>query len=345
MTATNEPTATDKPIVSEPAGTKDAAATSEPAAADKPIVSEPAAADKPIVSEPAGTKDAAATSEPAGTTEPVLVKEPAAASGPVTVKEPAAPSPVTGTAPSSAGAGAVTPLLDVRGLEAGYGAVRVVRSLDLTADSGTVLGVLGPNGSGKTTMMMTLAGLLPRLGGEVLVDGTPVPGGRPAAANRAGVVLVPDDRALFSDLNVRENLVVARRSGGYSLDDVMELFPSLGKRLDVAAGALSGGEQQMLAVARALVQKPRVLLIDEMSMGLAPVIVEGLLPVVRRIADETGAVVILVEQHVQLALEVADQAVVLVHGEVVRSGPAADLAADRAGLEAAYLGAEAGASA
>nr|WP_236706046.1 MULTISPECIES: ABC transporter ATP-binding protein [Frankia] len=236
-------------------------------------------------------------------------------------------------------------MLDVRGLEAGYGAVRVVRSLDLTADSGTVLGVLGPNGSGKTTMMMTLAGLLPRLGGEVLVDGTPVPGGRPAAANRAGIVLVPDDRALFPDLDVRENLVVARRSGGYSLDDVVELFPSLGKRLSVAAGALSGGEQQMLAVARALVQKPRVLLIDEMSMGLAPVIVEGLLPVVRRIADETGAVVILVEQHVQLALEVADQAIVLVHGEVVRSGPAADLANDRAGLEAAYLGAEAGASA
>ncbi len=340
MTATNEPAETDKPAVSEPAATNEPAAadkpavsepaaTNEPAAADKPAVSEPAAADKPTVSEPAAAKDAAAT----GPTEPVVVKEPAA------------PSPVTGAAPSSAGAGAVTPLLDVRGLEAGYGAVRVVRSLDLTADSGTVLGVLGPNGSGKTTMMMTLAGLLPRLGGEVLVDDTPVPGGRPAAANRAGIVLVPDDRALFSDLDVRENLVVARRSGGYSLDDVIELFPSLGKRLDVAAGALSGGEQQMLAVARALVQKPRVLLIDEMSMGLAPVIVEGLLPVVRRIADETGAVVILVEQHVQLALEVADQAIVLVHGEVVRSGPAADLAADRSGLEAAYLGAEAGASA
>ncbi|WP_374216033.1 ABC transporter ATP-binding protein [Frankia sp. AiPs1] len=259
------------------------------------------------------------------------------------VQEPAAGT--AAAAAGGAGTGAATPLLDVRGLEAGYGAVRVVRSLNLTADSGTVLGVLGPNGSGKTTMMMTLAGLLPRLGGEVLVDGTPVPGGRPAAANRAGIVLVPDDRALFPDLDVRENLLVAKRSGGYSLDDVVALFPSLGNRLSVAAGALSGGEQQMLAVARALVQKPRVLLIDEMSMGLAPVIVEGLLPVVRRIADETGAIVILVEQHVQLALEVADQAIVLVHGEVVRSGPAADLAHDRAGLEAAYLGAEAGASA
>ncbi|MEX5637022.1 ABC transporter ATP-binding protein [Parafrankia sp. FMc2] len=231
------------------------------------------------------------------------------------------------------------PLLEVRGLAAGYGAVRVVRSLDLVAEPGTVVGVLGPNGAGKTTLMLTLAGLLPRLSGEVLVDGKVLASARPAAANRAGLVLVPDDRSLFSTLLVRENLTVANRPGGYTLDEVVDLFPALAPRLGVPAGALSGGEQQMLAVARALVQRPRVLLIDEMSMGLAPVIVEGLLPVVRRIADETGAVVVLVEQHVRLALEVADRAVVLVHGEVVRSGPAAELAADPEALEAAYLGA------
>jgi len=230
------------------------------------------------------------------------------------------------------------PLLDVRGLAAGYGAVRVLRSFDLVADAGTVVGLLGPNGAGKTTLMLTLAGLLPRLRGEVLVGGRLLPSGRPAAANRAGIVLVPDDRSLFSTLSVRENLTVASRRGGYTLDEVVDLFPALAPRLDLPAGALSGGEQQMLAVGRALVQKPRVLLIDEMSMGLAPVIVEGLLPLVRRIADETGTVVVLVEQHVQLALEVSDQAVVLVHGEVVRSGPAAELAADRDALEAAYLG-------
>jgi branched-chain amino acid transport system ATP-binding protein len=232
----------------------------------------------------------------------------------------------------------MSPVLEVRGLVAGYGAVPVVRGLDLAVEAGTVLAVLGPNGAGKTTLMTTLAGLLPALAGEVLVDGSALPSGRPAAANRAGLVLVCDDRALFTTLSVRENLQIARRSDGPTLDDAMELFPALRPRLDVAAGALSGGEQQMLAVARGLVQRPHVLLIDEMSMGLAPVVVEGLLPVVRRIADDTGAVVVLVEQHVRLALEVADRAVVLVHGEVALAGEAAALVADPAALEAAYLG-------
>ncbi|MCU1427214.1 MAG: putative transport protein ATP-binding component, partial [Actinomycetia bacterium] len=122
-------------------------------------------------------------------------------------------------------------------------------------------------------------------------------------------------------------------------DDVVDLFPALRRRWKLAAGALSGGEQQMLAVARALVQRPRALLIDEMSMGLAPVIVEGLLPLVRRVADETGAAVVLVEQHVHLALEIADQAMVLAHGETILSGNAEELAGDINDLEAAYLGA------
>jgi branched-chain amino acid transport system ATP-binding protein len=234
--------------------------------------------------------------------------------------------------------GAGKPVLEVRGLVAGYGHVPVVRRLDLEVEAGTVLGLLGPNGAGKTTLMMTLAGLLPRLEGEVLVDGTATPKNRPAVVNKSGLILVPDDRALFTQLTTRENITIARRKGGPTLDDVLDLFPALRARLGVAAGALSGGERQMLAVARGMVQKPRVLLIDEMSMGLAPVIVEGLLPVVRRIADETGAVVVLVEQHVQLALEVADRAVVLVHGDVVLSGDASALAADPGALEAAYLG-------
>jgi branched-chain amino acid transport system ATP-binding protein len=236
-------------------------------------------------------------------------------------------------------------VLELRGLRAGYGSVTVVRPLDLSVPAGTVLGVLGPNGAGKTTLMLTIAGLLPRLGGEVLVDGSALASNRPASANRAGLVLVCDDRALFTTLSVRENLRIAARAGGPTLDEVLDLFPALRPRLDVHAGALSGGEQQMLAVARGLVQRPRVLLIDEMSMGLAPVIVEGLLPVVRRIADETGAVVVLVEQHVRLALEVADQALVLVHGDVVLRGDAADLAAHPETLEAAYLGTAAGANA
>jgi branched-chain amino acid transport system ATP-binding protein len=242
-----------------------------------------------------------------------------------------------GSATASASA-AQTPVLEVRGVSAGHGSVKVVRSLDLSLGAGQVLALLGPNGAGKTTLMTTLAGLLPRMGGEMLVGGKPIPKGKPSAANRAGVVLVPDDRALFTTLTVRENLQIAHKSGGPDVSAMMELFPALQKRLKVAAGALSGGEQQMLAVARGLVQNPRVLLIDEMSMGLAPVIVADLLPVVRRIADETKAVVILVEQHVQLALEVADQAMVMVHGDVQLSGLASELAADPGRLEAAYLG-------
>jgi branched-chain amino acid transport system ATP-binding protein len=228
-------------------------------------------------------------------------------------------------------------VLECRGVTGGYGPVTVVRPLDLSLPGGTVLALLGPNGAGKSTLMMTLAGLLPRLGGSVLVDGKELPSSRPGAANRSGLVLVPDDRALFTSLSVRENIGIARRDGGPTLDELLDLFPALRARLGVAAGSLSGGEQQMLAVARGMAQKPHVLLIDEMSMGLAPVIVEDLLPVVRRIADDTGAVVVLVEQHVRLALEVADRAMVLVHGAITLEGSAADLAADPAGLEAAYL--------
>jgi branched-chain amino acid transport system ATP-binding protein len=233
----------------------------------------------------------------------------------------------------------MTAELQVRGLVAGYGPVAVVRKLDLEVEAGSVLAILGPNGAGKTTVLTTLAGLVPRLSGEVLVDGQPLPSGRPAAARRAGVVLVPDDRSLFTTLTVKDNLRAAEPKGRSHAHEMIPLFPALEARWNVEAGALSGGEQQMLAVARAMIQKPRVLLIDEMSMGLAPVIVESLLPRVRQIADSTGAVVVMVEQHVQLALEIADQAVVLVHGDTVLACPAAHLVEDPEAIEAAYLGA------
>ena len=136
--------------------------------------------------------------------------------------------------------------------------------------------------------------------------------GGPRRPREPGLVLVPDDRALFTTLTVDENLRAAQGKHTTSVDDVIDMFPALANRRKVTAGNISGGEQQMLAVARALIQEPKVLLIDEMSMGLAPIIVEQLLPMVRKIADETDAVVVLVEQHVGLALEVADQAIVLV---------------------------------
>jgi branched-chain amino acid transport system ATP-binding protein len=228
--------------------------------------------------------------------------------------------------------------LAVSALRCGYGQVTVVRDVDLEVAPGEVLALLGPNGAGKTTLMMTLAGLLPRLAGEVRLGGVALRNGRARAASNAGLVLVPDDRSLFTTLTVEENLEAARTRSDPPAKSMVELFPALGERWKVTAGNLSGGEQQMLAVARALVQQPKALLIDEMSMGLAPVIVESLLPVVRRVADDTGAVVLLVEQHVRLALEVADHAVVLVHGEVRLSGATAELETQLDRLESAYLG-------
>jgi branched-chain amino acid transport system ATP-binding protein len=173
----------------------------------------------------------------------------------------------------------------------------------------------------------------------VKFEGKSLPSGKPTAANLSGVVLVPDNRALFTTLTVRENIEIARIKGRSNVDEVLDLFPALVRRLKLKAGALSGGEQQMLAMARGIVQQPKVFLIDEMSMGLAPIIVESLLPVVRRIADETNAAVVLVEQHVRLALEVADSVMVLVHGDVSLSGAVDEFRADPTRLEAAYLGA------
>jgi branched-chain amino acid transport system ATP-binding protein len=230
------------------------------------------------------------------------------------------------------------PLFSCRGVVAGYGRLTVVRDFDLEAESGSVIAVLGPNGAGKSTLMLALAGLLPRLGGEVRVDGQVLPNGRPAAANGAGLILIPDDRSLFTSLTVRDNIAAAMGKGEVPTEEVQELFPVLAERWHTKAGALSGGEQQMLAVARAIVQRPKVLLIEEMSMGLAPVTVERLLPVVRSLADRTGAVIVLVEQHVQLAVEIADQVMVMVHGRVALEGAAAELADDPARLESAYLG-------
>jgi branched-chain amino acid transport system ATP-binding protein len=232
----------------------------------------------------------------------------------------------------------MTTVLKADKLTGGYGKIVAIRDIDLDLEAGQVTAVLGPNGAGKTTLMMTLAGLLPRIGGDLSLEGKPLPSGKPTVANLAGVVLVPDSRALFTTLTVRENIEVARVKGQDNVDEVLDLFPALKRRLTLKAGGLSGGEQQMLAMARGIVQKPKVFLIDEMSMGLAPIIVESLLPIVRRIADETGAAVVLVEQHVSLALEVADTAMVLVHGNVSLTGSASELRADPGRLEAAYLG-------
>jgi len=235
-------------------------------------------------------------------------------------------------------ASSVAAELRVEGLSAGYLGTPVVRDLSLGVRRGEVVALLGANGAGKTTTLATIAGLLAPLRGTVHVGGDDV-GGRPAyRLARSGVSLVPEGRALFFGLTTREHLRLARSRGGVPDGELLELLPELRKCLDRKAGLLSGGEQQMLAVSRALVSRPRLLLVDELSLGLAPVVVERLLPVLRRVADELDTAVLFVEQHVALALDVADRAYVLSHGRLVLEGAASDLRHRRDLLKASYLG-------
>jgi branched-chain amino acid transport system ATP-binding protein len=235
-------------------------------------------------------------------------------------------------------------LLELRAVDAGYRGVAVVHGVDLTVQAGEVVALLGPNGAGKTTTLTTISGLLPRLGGEIDVLGEPQAGGGRGPARRArrlalrGVAHVPEDRALFFGLSGRQHLrLAARRGDREAVADAIAPFPVLAGIIDRRAGLMSGGEQQMLAIARALATRPKLLMIDELSLGLAPIVVQTLLPLVRDIAQATGVGVLLVEQHVRAALAVADRAYVLVRGRIALNGAASELAADLDRITASYL--------
>jgi branched-chain amino acid transport system ATP-binding protein len=228
--------------------------------------------------------------------------------------------------------------LEIERLSAGYFGNPVIRDVSITVASGEVVALLGPNGAGKTTTLETIAGLHRPMAGTITLLGQSAAGRPTHRLARDGVALVPEGRGLFFGLTVREHLRLARSKNGVGQSELLDMLPELEKCLDRKAGLLSGGEQQMLAVGRALVSRPKILLVDEMSLGLAPVIVERLLPLLRRIADELGTAVLFVEQHVALALEIADRAYVLTHGRIVLDGPAAELRADPQLIAASYLG-------
>jgi branched-chain amino acid transport system ATP-binding protein len=231
-----------------------------------------------------------------------------------------------------------TPALSVDRLAAGYDNGPVLHGVSLSVAPGEVVALLGPNGAGKSTTLRAISGLIRVMDGEIRLAGSNLASLSPSARARAGIVHVPEDRGLFRGLTVAEHLRLGPRKEKLDADAAYEYFPALKPIAGRMAGVLSGGEQQMLAMGRALGRTPRVLLLDELSLGLAPVIVEGLLPVVRAYATEHQCAVLLVEQHVHLALGIADRAYLMANGVSSSSYDAHVLRNDMTLVQASYLG-------
>jgi len=237
----------------------------------------------------------------------------------------------------------VPPLLEVDGVTSGYGKVEVLHDLSIGVPEGTVVALLGPNGAGKTTTLKVISGTLPVWQGNVMYDGKRIDGRSPYEIARSGVTLVPEGRGIFPGLDVRENLEIGVRAGDAvegrkeRLEQVLETFPRLRERLSQRAGTLSGGEQQMLALSRAFLANPRVLLMDEISMGLAPIVVDELFANVSRLR-EAGVAMLIVEQFLTYALRIADVCYVVGKGRVQFVGEPHELRDDET-LLGSYLGA------
>jgi branched-chain amino acid transport system ATP-binding protein len=234
--------------------------------------------------------------------------------------------------------GAIDTVLELDRLSVAYGHAPVVRDLTLTVGQGEVVALLGANGAGKTTTLRAISGLLKPVSGVVRLTGKDLAGVCATARARLGIAHVPPDRGIFFGLTVAEHFRLDGVNGAAELDAAFGHFPALRTLRGRKAGLLSGGEQQMLAIARALSRRPKLLMLDEMSLGLAPVIVDRLLPAVRESATGNGTAVLLVEQHVHLALKIADRGYVLSHGVLAASGSAGQLNKDSALLTASYLG-------
>jgi branched-chain amino acid transport system ATP-binding protein len=230
-------------------------------------------------------------------------------------------------------------LLDVRSLSSGYGETVVIDDLSLQLHAGEALALLGRNGVGKTTLLTSLLGLNTQHGGSLRFDGEAMAGVPSHKRARKGLALVPQEREIFPSLTVEENLTVATAAAGWTLERVYELFPRLRQRRSNLGHQLSGGEQQMLAIGRALMGNCKVLLLDEPFEGLAPVIVDGLVDAFRKLREDGKMALVLVEQHAELALELTDRALVLDRGRIVWEGPSPALAADPARL-ASLIGLE-----
>jgi branched-chain amino acid transport system ATP-binding protein len=233
-------------------------------------------------------------------------------------------------------------VLEVQRLAADYGDVRALWDVSLQVRAGEIVAMIGPNGAGKTTLMYTIAGLHPPSAGSVLFEGAPLSGVPAHQVVERGVVLVPEGRHIFSSMRVLENLEIgaftprARRASQATLQWIFEVFPILHERRNQVAGTLSGGQQQMLAIGRALMGLPRLLLLDEPSLGLAPLVIRDIFAVLKRV-NERGLTVLLVEQNARMALQLANRAYILEQGRVVGHGTGAELLAD-VGVQRAYLG-------